>query len=91
MMPTAKCGRRRSVFLNEGLQVEWQEFPDYMSFMVYYEGAAVQGEVLVKPHVIDTATHVLGFCSSKRGRALQLLGAAGKGEGTKDAQKNTAP
>lgn len=59
----------------DGLQVEWQEFPDYVSYMVYYEGAAVQGEVLVKPHIIDTAMLFLGFCGSKRGRALQLQAA----------------
>ena len=63
----------------EGLQVEWQEFPDYVSYMVYYEGAAVQGEVLVKPHILDTAMLFLGFSGSKRGRALQLLAAAPKG------------
>ena len=55
-----------------GLQVEWQEFPDYVSHMVYYEGAAVQGEVLVKPHIIDTAMLFLAFCDSQRGRALQM-------------------
>ena len=57
---------------DEGLQVEWQEFPDYMTYMVYYEGAAVQGEVLVKPHIIDTAMLFLAFCNSQRGRALQM-------------------
>ena len=57
---------------DEGLQVEWQEFPDYMTYMVYYEGAAVQGEVLVKPHIIDTAMLFLAFCDSQRGRALQM-------------------
>ena len=66
----------------EGLQVEWQEFPDYVSYMVYYEGVGVQGVVLMKPHIIDTAMLFLGFCSSKRGRALQLHAAAGKGDGT---------
>ena len=45
----------------------------------------------MKPHIIDTSMLFLGFCSSKRGRALQLHGAAGKGDGTKDGQKNTAP
>ena len=74
---------------NDGLQVEWQEFADYMSYMVYYEGAAVQGEVLVKPHILDTALLFLGFCASKRGRALQLQTAAAKGSGTNDAK--TAP
>ena len=57
---------------DEGLQVEWLEFQDYMSCMVYYEGAAVQGEVLVKPHIIDTAMLFLAFCDSQRGRALQM-------------------
>ena len=59
-----------------GVQVEWQEFPDYMSYMVYYEGAAVQGEVHLKPHIIDTAMLYLGFCGSKRGRVLFPPGAS---------------
>ena len=74
---------------SEGLQVEWQEFPD--SYMVYDEGAAVQGEVVVKPHLIDTAMLFLGFCGSKRGRALQLQGAATTGHGAKDTGDNQAP
>ena len=68
----------------EGVQVEWQEFPDYVSYMVYYEGAAVQGEVHMKPHIIDTAMLFLGFCSSKRGRGLQLQAAAAKGNSAKE-------
>ena len=75
----------------DGLQVEWQEFPDYMSYMVYYEGAAVQGEVLVKPHIIDTAMLFLGFCGSKRGRALQLQAAAASGDGAKGTGNSQAP
>ena len=70
---------------DEGLQVEWLEFQDYMSYMVYYEGAAVQGEVLVKPHIIDTAMLFLAFCDSQRGRALQMK--ARESDGT----ENTSP
>ena len=60
----------------EGLQDEWQEFPDSVSYAVYYEGAAVQGEVLMKPRIIDASMFFFGFCGSKRGRALQLQAAA---------------
>ena len=70
---------------DEGLQVEWLEFQDYMSYMVYYEGAAVQGEVLVKPHIIDIAMLFLAFCDSQRGRALQMK--ARESDGT----ENTPP
>ena len=62
-----------------------------MSCMVYYEGAAVQGEVVVKPHIIDTAMLFLGVCGSKRGRALQLQGAATTGHGAKDTGDRQAP
>ena len=75
----------------DGLQVEWQEFPDYVSYMVYYEGAAVQGEVLVKPHIIDTAMLFLGFCGSRRGRALQLQAAAASADGAKGTSTSQAP
>ena len=70
---------------DEGLQVEWLEFQDYMSYMVYYEGAAVQGEVLVKPHIIDTAMLFLAFCNSQRGRALQMKARES------DGKENTSP
>ena len=60
-----------------GVQVEWMEFEDYMSFMIYYEGIAVQGEVDVKPHIIDTALMLISFCKTKRGRALLAQAAAG--------------
>ena len=63
--------------LTKGVQVEWVEFPDYMSFMIYCEGIAVQTDVVVKPHILDTALMFLGFCKSKRGRALQAQATAG--------------
>ena len=69
----------------EGVQVEWSEFPDYMSYMVYYEGAAVQGEVNLKPHIIDTAMLYLGFCDSKRGRAIHLQAMASKNDNSANA------
>ena len=50
--------------LQMGVQVVWMEFEDYRSFMIYYEGIAVQGEVVVKPHIIDTALMFNSF--SKR-------------------------
>ena len=53
------------------------EFEDYMSFMIYYEGIAAQGEVVVKPHIIDTALMFISFCKTKRGRALLAQAAAG--------------
>ena len=49
--------------------------------MVYYEGAAVQGEVLVKPHIIDTAMLFLALCESQRGRALQMKARESDGKG----------
>ena len=63
--------------LEKGVQVEWVEFDDYMSYMIYCEGIAVQSDVVVKPHILDTALMFLGFCKSKRGRALQAQAAAG--------------
>ena len=63
----------------KGVQVEWMEFEDYMSFMIYCEGIAVQGDVVVKPHILDTALMFLGFCKTKRGRALLAQAAAGIG------------
>ena len=48
-----------------------------MSFMTYHEGIAVQGEVAVKPHIIDTALMFISFCKTKRGRALLAQAAAG--------------
>ena len=36
----------------KGVQVELVEFEDYMSFMIYCEGVAVQGESVVKPHML---------------------------------------
>ena len=75
----------------DGLQVEWQEFQDYVSYMVYYEGAAVQGEVLVKPHIIDTAMLFLAFCRSKRGRALQMRAVSTARDGAKGTVKDQAP
>ena len=53
------------------------EFDDYVSYMVYCEGIAVQSEVVVKLHILDSALMFLGFCKSKRGRALQAQAAAG--------------
>ena len=73
---------------DEGLQVEWQEFPDHMTYMVYYEGAAVQGEVLVKPHIIDTAMLFLAFCNSQRGRALQMK--ARESDGQENSPQKTS-
>ena len=73
---------------DQGLQVEWQEFGDYLAFMLYYEGAAVQGDVVVKPHVLDTALLFLGFCTSKRGRALQVK-AVGESAGNDAADSST--
>ena len=48
-----------------------------MSYMIYCEGIAVQSDVVVKPHILDTALMFLGFCKSKRGRALPAQAAAG--------------
>ena len=79
--------------LEKGVQVEWVEFDDYMSYMIYCEGIAVQSDVVVKPHILDTALMFLGFCKSKRGRALQAQAAAGidaAAAHTKDAQKEAA-
>ena len=53
------------------------EFDDYMSYMRYCEGIAVQSAVAVKPHILDTALMRLGFCKSQRGRALQAQAVAG--------------
>ena len=53
------------------------EFDDYMSYMIYCEGIVVQSDVVVKPHILDTALMFLGFCKSKRGRALRAQAAAG--------------
>ena len=53
------------------------EFEDYMSCIVYCEGIAAQGEVAVRPHIRDTALMFLGFCKTKRGRALLAQAAAG--------------
>ncbi len=61
----------------KGIQVEWMEFDDHMSYMIYCEGAAVQSEVVVKPHIMDTALMFLGLCKSNRGRALRAQAAAG--------------
>ena len=52
------------------------EFDDYTSCMVYCEGVAVQSEVVVKPHIMDTALMFLGFCNNKHGQALQAQAAA---------------
>ena len=46
----------------KGIQVEWMEFDDYMSYMIYCEGIAVQSEVAMKPHILATALMFLGFC-----------------------------
>ena len=48
----------------------------HMSFMIYCERIAVQGEVVVKAHILDTALMFLGFCKTKRGRALLAQAAA---------------
>ena len=48
--------------LEMGIQVEWMEFDDYMSYMIYCEGVAVQSEVVVKPHILDIVLMFLGFC-----------------------------
>ena len=56
--------------LQKGVQVEWLEFEDDMSFMICYADIAVQGEVVVKPHAIDTALMFISLCKTKRGRAL---------------------
>ena len=78
---TADCDPRAwkdiQMVFEKGIQVEWMEFDDYMSYMIYCEGIAVQSEVVVKPHILDTALMFLGFCKSKRGRALQAQAAAG--------------
>ena len=36
----------------------------------------MQVDVVVKPHILDTALMFLSFCTSKRGRALQAQAAA---------------
>ena len=46
---------------DQGLQVEWREFEDYLAFMIYYEGAAVQGDIVIKPSLVDTTLLFLGF------------------------------
>ena len=60
-----------------GVQLEWMDFEDCMGFMIYYEGIASQGEVVVKPHIIDTALMFISFCKTKRGRALLAQSATG--------------
>ena len=57
--------------------MEWVEFEDYMRFMIYCEGIGVQGEVAVKPQVLDTALMFFSFCKTKRRRALLAQAATG--------------
>ena len=75
----ARAIKDMQTVFNTGVQVEWVEFEDYVDFMIYYEGVAVQGDVVVKPHILDTALMFLSFCSTKRARALhaQTMGSAG--------------
>ena len=78
---TAYCDPRAwkdiQMVFEKGIQVEWMEFDDYMSYMIYCEGIAVQSEVVMKPHILATALMFLGQYKSKRGRALQAQAAAG--------------
>ena len=67
---------RERVF-EKGVQVGRMEFEDYMSFMIYCEGIAGKGEVVVSPHTLDLALMFLGFCRAKRGRALLAQAATG--------------
>ncbi len=45
--------------------------------MICYEGIAVQGQVVVTPHIIDTSLMFVSCCKTKRGRALLAQAAAG--------------
>jgi len=61
---TADCDPRAwkdiQMVFEKGIQVEWMEFDDYMSYMIYCEGIAVQSEVVMKPHILATALMFLG-------------------------------
>ena len=48
-----------------GVVVEWKEFATYMHFMVSCEGAAIQADVMLKPHVVDTALMWVQYLQSR--------------------------
>ena len=58
---------------------------------VHGVGAGAQGEVRVKPHIIDTAMHFLAFRKSKRGRALQINATARREDDQNDGPGGRAP
>ena len=56
------------------IQVECMEFDDYMSYMIYCDGVAVQSEVVMKPHILDTALMFFWFRNSECGAGLSSTG-----------------
>ena len=59
----------RSVFDN-GIQVEWKEFPSFLMWQLYCEGASLQSSVQVSPHILDTAFKFLAFVKSRQAAVL---------------------
>ena len=63
----------------KGAQVEWKEFDTYLSYMIYCEGCAVQTEVAMSPHIVDTCIMYAEFCRSVA--ASNAVDGATAGEG----------
>ena len=59
----------RSVF-DKGVQVEWKEFPSFVMWQLYCEGASLQSSVQVSPHILDTAFKFLAFVKSRQAAVL---------------------
>ena len=51
--------------LHGGLQIEWVEVKEFLEWMVESETAAVQQQVRVHPHVVDTCLLYLSFLQSQ--------------------------
>ena len=65
-----------------GVQVDWTECQSFLQWQLQVEASAVQGQVYVAPHVVDTALKYLRFCH--RTDAQGGDPASSQGQGTSD-------
>lgn len=54
---------------SQGIHVEWMEIDNYLAYMLYCEGSAVQAVVQVSPHIVDTAILYVSFLRSPLAQA----------------------